>query len=210
MNGIWLISYLALWLIVALLFLGVVVLARQIGLLHRRLVPASARMMNYGPKIGERAPIVTTVDAQGREVSLGVARGKQTLLVFMSATCPSCAELAPALKSVWKSERDSVEVVVVSLGGDEKTNRNFVTRHKLDDIPYVLSKALGNEYNVLAPPYGVLIDETGVVRSKGVVNHLDHLESLLEAARIGHPSLESWALSQQVGVKKEIGQHFGP
>lgn len=192
MNSIWLISYLALWAIVAFLLLAVFVLARQVGLLHRRIGLSPARMENAGPKIGELVPELKAFDLDGREVSLGSDRSKRTLLVFISATCSSCDALAPALRSVWKSEGDALKVILVSLGGDEATNRNFITRNKLGGIPYIVSTDVGFQYSVLSPPYGLLIDEHRVLRAKGVVNHLEHLESLFNAANLGHPSLESY------------------
>lgn len=197
MNGIWLISYLALWVVVLFSLLALFVLARQIGLLHRRFGPANARMENEGLEIGEVAPELNAFDLQGQEVSLGSKRGKETLFVFMSATCPACQELAPALRSISASERGSLEVVVVSLDSDEAKNRDFVARHKLEKIPYVVSQGLSLQYKVFAPPYGLLIDKHGVVRAKGVVNHLEHLESLINAADSGYPSMESWAQSRR-------------
>lgn len=202
MTGTWLISYLALWLVVMLLLFALFVLARQIGLLHRRIGPLGARMTNAGPAVGERVPALHAVDLQGRPVELGYTRGKQTLVVFVSATCTSCTELAPAIRSIWKSERATHDVVLVSLGGDETTNRAFVARHKLSDIPYVVSSDLGLAYQVLTTPYGLLIDQQGILRAKGIVNHLEHLESLLNAAQLGHPSVESFYRAQH-------GDHSG-
>jgi methylamine dehydrogenase accessory protein MauD len=175
------------------LFLVVVAMARQIGLLHRRLRPAGARMTDAGLGIGEQAPEIKEVDLQGQEMTLGSHRGKQTLLVFISVGCSSCVELAPALRSLWKTERMTLEILLVALSGDKATNREFVTQHKLSDIPWVVSENVGLEYRVANPPYAVLVDEWGVVRAKGIVNHLEHLESLLNAAKLGHPSWESFA-----------------
>ena len=47
-------SYIALWILVIFLTLALAALARQIGILYRRLAPAGARIMNAGPTIGER------------------------------------------------------------------------------------------------------------------------------------------------------------
>jgi methylamine dehydrogenase accessory protein MauD len=207
MDGIWLVSYFALWMVVTLLLLSILVLARQVGLINRRLPAARARMENAGPKIGEQAPEVESVDLYGREVTLGSKRGKQTLLVFISAACASCDELAPAIRSISKSERENLEVLLVSVGGDESANRSFVARHKLREIPYVVSQNLNLLYNVAAPPYAILIDEYRVVLAKGVVNHLEHLESLINAGESGFPSMESWALAK--GARRaETSQTF--
>lgn len=197
MDGIWLISYFMLWFVVIFLLLAVGVLGRQVGLLHRRLGPSNARMTNTGPQIGEQAPVLRATDLMGREVTLASDRGRQTLLVFISASCPACSELMPSLRSVWRSERNSLEVILVSLKGDEKANRDFILSHKLEDIPYIVSREIGNLYEVLTSPYGLLIDHSGTVRAKGVINHLEHLESLLDAAQLGFPSMESWVQARQ-------------
>jgi methylamine dehydrogenase accessory protein MauD len=66
MTDIWLISYLSLWLIVIALAFLVLVLARQIGLLHSRLRPSGAMITNEGPEIGEMVPEAELVDLKGR------------------------------------------------------------------------------------------------------------------------------------------------
>jgi methylamine dehydrogenase accessory protein MauD len=193
MNSIWLVSYLCLWIVVLSLVVAVSLLMRQIGLLHRRLAPSGARVENAGPQIGSSVRELDELDSQGRRVTLGSEHGKQTLLVFVSAICQACDGLAPAIRSVWKSERESTDVVIVSLGGDLVSNRAFVRRHKLEAIPYLISEKIGSHYSVLAPPYALLIDENGGLRAKGVVNHLEHLESLFNAVAVGHSSLQSYA-----------------
>lgn len=203
MDTILLISYFALWGMVILLLLAVAVLGRQVGLLHRRLGPHNARMTNAGPEIGHVAPAIHALDLAGRQVTLASDRARQTLLVFISATCSVCGDLMPALQSIWRSERKHLEVILVSLNGDEKMNRDFIGKHRLEEIPYIVSKELGTQYAVTSPPYGLLIDVQGQVRAKGVINHLDHLESLLEAAQSGYSSMETWAIARQA-QKREI------
>lgn len=196
MNGVWLISYLALWFVVLFSLLAVFALARQVGLLHRRLGLPPARMESAGPEIGELVSELTARDLQGRKVALGGERGKQTLLAFVSPQCTSCDDLAPALRSVWKSEHNTVDVVLVGIGGEEKSNRDFVSRHKLEEIPFIASNEVGTRYRVLAPPYALMIDKDGRLLAKGVVNHMEHLESLLNAARSGYPSINAYLEEQ--------------
>ena len=58
-------SYIALWILVIFLTLALAALARQIGILYRRLAPAGARIMNAGPTIGERIVPFTGRDIDG-------------------------------------------------------------------------------------------------------------------------------------------------
>src|SRR5829696_6664155 len=155
MNYIWLISYLGLWLVVILLLLAVVTLARQVGLLHTRLGPSGARMTNAGPELGAVAPRVTAADLAGRSFDLGGERSRPLLLVFLSATCGTCAEVAPAVRTLWKSERERLNIILASLySGAEETGK-FVARYTLDELPCLISEGLDYEYRVYSPPDAV-------------------------------------------------------
>ncbi|HET8580135.1 MAG TPA: thioredoxin-like domain-containing protein [Nitrospiraceae bacterium] len=191
MTGMWLASYVALWIVVAVLVMAVLVFARQIGLLHRRLPPLGARMENAGPEIGTEPPPVTGLTTEGRPVRLGHVGGKRSLLVFVSPTCEVCRDLAPAVRSLERSERSRLDLLLVSIRGNATENRSFIRQHKLDDVPLIVSPELGDEYRIPSTPYAVLVDRDGLVRAKGIVNNLEHLESLLNAAEMGHPSVES-------------------
>lgn len=192
MNYVWLISYLCLWLVVLLLLLAVVTLARQVGLLHTRLGPSGARMTNAGPEVGAVAPRVMVTDLAGRSFDLGGERRRPLLLVFLSATCGTCAEVAPAVRTLWKSERERLDIMIASLYSGADEAGKFVARYKLDDMPCLVTEGLDYEFRVYSPPYAVLIDEDGVVRSKGIVNHLEHLESLVNVIDLGHKSIQAW------------------
>jgi peroxiredoxin len=58
-----------------------------------------------GPAIGQEAPKISTIGLTGELVTLGSAEGKRPLLTFISANYPPCRELAPALRSIGRSER---------------------------------------------------------------------------------------------------------
>jgi methylamine dehydrogenase accessory protein MauD len=92
-----------------------------------------------------------------------------------------------------------LDVLLVGIGGDEEMNRKFIKRYGLDGIPYTLSRDLGHKYKVHSPPYALLINQHGLVLAKGVVNNLEHIESLLNVSRIWHPSRESLTLAEADG-----------
>jgi methylamine dehydrogenase accessory protein MauD len=181
MSGIWLVSYIALWLILLVLTATTIVLARQIGLLNIRLGPVGARMTNAGPDIGEQALTMEVLDHKGRIINLGGNRDRSTLMVFTVPGCKACGELAPALISIHKSEHLVLDIILISLGGGVKENLEFIEQHKLSKCPYVTSLDVGIKYGITTTPYALLVDREGVVRSKGIVNNIEHLESLLNA-----------------------------
>lgn len=196
MSGIWLVSYLALWLLALLLLLAVFTMARQIGLLHTRLGPSGARMTNAGPEIGDMAPQLTVLDLDGQEMLLGGLRERPLLMLFITSACTTCVSLAPSIRALWNSDRRNLDVLLVSLFSTGEAAREFARRYKLAPIPCTTSEVVGFDYKVLAPPYGILVDVDGVVRAKGIVNNNEHLESLVNVLELGHPSMQDWRKTQ--------------
>lgn len=187
------VSNILLWLAVIVLGLVVLALVRQIGILHERVFPVGALVTAAGPKIGEVAPALTVADLSGRSVQVGGEdmAGRSTLVFFLSPTCPVCKTLLPTVMRVARAESEPVRVVLASDGAAPE-HREFVTRHDVGDVPYVLSSELGVLYEVAKLPYAVLIDREGVLRAKGLVNTREHLESLFEAARLGVASIQEY------------------
>jgi methylamine dehydrogenase accessory protein MauD len=102
-----------------------------------------------------------------------------------------CKTLLPAVKSSRRDERSWMEVVLAS-DGDADRQREFVRAQGLEEIPYVVSAALGLAYQVSRLPFAALLDEQGVLRARGLVNSREHLESLFEAKRLGVASLKEY------------------
>jgi methylamine dehydrogenase accessory protein MauD len=187
------VSNVALWILVLVLSAVVLALVRQLGVLHERIAPAGALMLNRGLAVGEPAPVLVVNDLEGRAHQVGAARadGRSTLLLFVSPTCPVCKSLLPAVKSSRKDERAWMDVILAS-DGDTLEQRQFVRSQGLAGIPYVVSAALGLAYQVGRLPFAALLDEQGILRARGLVNSREHLESLFEAKRLGVASLQEY------------------
>ena len=181
-------------------FLGVTVvmlgLMRQIGLLHERSSPMGAMITDHGPDIGDNAPTFELPDYFGRPVSIGgkSETGRPTLLMFTAPTCPVCDKLFPIIKSIAKAE--NIGVIMISDGAPEEHSQ-FLKNHELGQIRYVVSAELGMAFQVGKIPYGVLLDAEGVIRSKGLTNTREHLESLLEADKTGFASLQQFMATRK-------------
>ncbi len=186
-------SNVLLWVVVVVLAGVVFALTRQIGVLHERVAPAGALMLGQGPKVGEAAPVIPAEDLAGRGLTLGGQDpdGLGTLLFFLSPTCPVCKSLLPILESIAHAERRWLRVVLAS-DGPPPEHEAFVRDYGLERFPYVLSTELGLAHRVGKLPYAVLIDETGVIRSKGLVNTREHVESLFEARELGVASVQEF------------------
>lgn len=197
-------SNILLWLALiggAVVLLGV---TRQVGILHERSAPLGAMITDHGPDIGDSAPTFDVFDYYGKALRIGgpEALGRETLLMFTAPTCPICDKLLPIIKSVARDEK--VSVLLISDGQPEDHAR-FLKNHDLGDIPYIVSPEVGMRFQVGKIPYGVVLDQHGKIRAKGLTNTREHLESLLEGARSGHHSLQDYMSKQGINALNANG-----
>ncbi len=198
MSGALLASNVLLWILVLVMGGVILALVRQIGVLYERVAPAGALVVGSGPKAGEEAPVFTVSDLANREQRVGGTRpdNLSTLLFFLSPTCPVCKTLLPVLKSVARNEGRWLNVILAS-DGARKEHEAFVSEYRLQQFPYLLSSELGLGYRVGRLPHAVLIDSEGVIRSTGLVNSREHLESLFEADELGVATLQEYMAAEQ-------------
>ncbi|PHS42402.1 MAG: methylamine dehydrogenase [Robiginitomaculum sp.] len=192
MPEIFMVSQVLLWIAVIVLTTLVLALARQVGVLHERIAPAGALAMNAVLKVGEKAPHLIEQSLDGRRVEIGKEKSVSTLVFFLSPDCPVCKTLLPALKSALKAEKSWLECVLASDGSVPEIHKDFIKKYDLEAWPYVVSENLGKQFGVSKLPYAALVDEAGIVRSLGMVNSREHLESLFVAKETGIASIQDY------------------
>ena len=194
MDETMMISYVILWALVIFLSLLVFALARQVGVLHERVAPAGALMPTTGPKVGEMTESLSATDLNGNALALGGADSTElaTLILFISPTCPVCKSLVPVARSLASYEGRRLRLVFASDGDKIEQHVAYVGDLGIADYPYVVSQTLGLQYAVSKLPFAVLIGEDGTLKSKGLVNSREHLESLLESMDSGVASLQDY------------------
>ncbi|MFC5736102.1 thioredoxin-like domain-containing protein [Sinirhodobacter huangdaonensis] len=189
----------ALTFLVAVLFamvialtVAVFALARQVGVLFERIAPMGALVNDSGPQIGAASPRFTlpSLTATG-PVTIGPREGRATLVFFLSPTCPVCKKLLPILKSARSGEAGWLDIVLAS-DGDEAKLARFIGTADLAAFPFVNSTELGLAYRVSRLPFAVLIAPDGTIRSKGLINSREQLDSLFNAHEMGVDSIQSW------------------
>jgi methylamine dehydrogenase accessory protein MauD len=195
-----LVSNVALWIALALLAAVVLALVRQIGVLHERLQPAGALALASAAQVGSAAPVVVATDLDGRPHTVGAPAGdgRDTLLFFLSPSCPVCKALLPVLKTLAGTGARPLRMLLAS-DGPRAEHAAFAARVGLP-FPYLLSAQLGIAYGVGKLPWAVLIDAAGVLRAQGLVNTREHLESLFEAQALGVASIQEWAQRERKGA----------
>lgn len=185
------VSNVLLWCLLLALVFVVMGLVRQIGVLHGRLAPAGALVLDKGVVVGQPAPRVTAVDRGGRPVNIGYAGPRGQLLFFLSPTCPVCKSLLPAVQAIARAEASRLEVVYVS-DGDPAAQAELIAGFGLEGASYVVGPEVGMTFQIGKLPYAVLIDASGTLRAKGLVNSREHLDSLFEAERLDVASLQDF------------------
>jgi len=201
MNEALIVSNMLLWLAVLALLVVVIALSRQIGILYERIAPMGALMMDSGPKVGEAAPVFQLPSLGGGTVTLGGTGSGNTLVFFLSPTCPVCKKLLPILKSLKRAEGNRLNLVLAS-DGEQPEHEAFRRRAELEAYPYVLSAELGMRYHVSKLPYAVLIDASGRVRAKGLVNSREQLDSLFAAQELGVASVQDYLAAPQFAKER--------
>lgn len=125
MSGVWVASYVVLWVAVIVLGLLVLALLRQVGVLHARLQPMGVHFAGEGPPLDEPAPAPGPL---GYDAPL-------TLVAFTSATCEVCAELRPSMATLERQYRD-VRLVEVESG---PTTLSTFRAFNVSNTPYFVA-----------------------------------------------------------------------
>lgn len=167
--------------VVMLILVYLVILTRQVALLYVRFGPVGARVTDMGPDLGSPLDEAIYSHLQDAQLQLG-GRGQGTLLLVVSPSCSICHELMPSVKAFIRHYRHSsggYNVVLITNKEEEAANQQFVNTHQLNKVPFVASSQLVEQLRISGSPYAVLVDGNGIVRSKGIVNGIEHLESLM-------------------------------
>ncbi len=203
------ISNILLWIVVIVLVTVIYALTRQIGVLYERVAPAGALAMNKNIEVGQHAPelslqTLSSKNTASKMIDIGGVQkqSKSQLLFFISPDCPVCKTLLPALKSSANAESDWVNLVLAS-DGKNQDHQGYISQHRLEKYPYVVSELLGKNYGVAKLPYAVLIDEQGKVASMGIVNSREHLDSLFEAKEHKVASIQDY-MSREHATKNSV------
>ncbi|HEX6124584.1 MAG TPA: redoxin domain-containing protein [Pyrinomonadaceae bacterium] len=115
------------------------------------------------PKIGETLPDFSLPDINGREIKAADFRGKKTLAVFWSLTCPHCTAMMNDLKA-WNDSRgeEDPELLVFS-DGEAADHKGVELRAPiLLDKGYKTAEKLG----MFGTPSAVVLDADGRIASE--------------------------------------------
>jgi methylamine dehydrogenase accessory protein MauD len=163
----WIISYIALWVLVVVLILLVILLYRQLGIMY---LGSAEGVSRDGLEPGKKAPDWSLEDQYGTARKLSDYLGKPTVVVFGSPHCSPCRILLPQMHD-WAKAHPEVGIVWLNAASPEESLK-FVseTGATLPIIPYAPETKLMDKYRVRVTPFMFLLDENGIIRQKGLVN----------------------------------------
>jgi methylamine dehydrogenase accessory protein MauD len=183
MEGIWLISYIVLWLFVIALGVLVLLLYRQLGIMYLGTAEGVSR---DGLARGTRAPDFNLTDQYGQPQRLSSYRGTTpVLLLFGSPHCSPCRILLPQLHD-WARQHSDIKVLWLNSASPEESRR-FVeeTGATLPVAPYTPDDNLLDKYKVRVTPFLFIVDDNGVIRAKGLVNSKGGLDMYYRELKTG-------------------------
>ena len=141
-----------------------------------------------GLAVGTQAIPFTLTDERGTTVQVADFEGRRWLLAFISPGCPACKDLIGILNTLLGTEPD-MPVVVIG-GADSELNQTYAREHGARMPIFTLPPGLDKDYLIQGVPFVFLLDATGNIRAKGVVNTSEHLQDLLHTALTPVPVLQ--------------------
>jgi hypothetical protein len=176
-------SYVALWVLLLVVAVLLVVLFRHFGLVTMGTLEGVQR---DGLRIGETAPRISAVTADGAPYRWEAQEGKARLVLFGAPGCEPCGKVLPYLATLTESMRSELDVTVVVPGPSQAAA--LMAR----ELPARTAQALtivGDEgsgaadtYRVRVTPFAFAIGPERTVRAKGLCGDPIRLREMLAMA----------------------------
>ena len=116
----------------------------------------------------------------GGEISLHDFDGRRVFLVFTQSGCKPCHKVAPELNRL--HDAGEVQVLVINNGEAEATRQWAAEVRARFPVLVQQQFSVSKRYEMYATPFAFLIDERGVIASRGIVNNGQHIDFVLSGA----------------------------
>jgi thiol-disulfide isomerase/thioredoxin len=189
MSGFWLASYLALWALVLILAAGFVALFHHFGQMYMNTREGRA---SHGPEVDAVLRSMATTTVGGEALTIPV-EATPTVIVVSDTTCPLCRQLQPALSEIAGELDGEAEIVVLCSGRNEQDVAAW--GEDLSAMVRLVSDRRGKlaaSLGIGITPFVVAVDQSGIVRGRGLVNDLIGLrEAAADAAGMARRQLST-------------------
>lgn len=131
---------------------------------------------------GDVAAALTAQTIDGTAFDPSVLRGKPSIVMFVSPTCPHCIEQLPAAQNVARAK--DANVVAVFIVGKAENAKGVISHTKFAGPALIDDGTLRRKYGVRAVPYTLVLGADGHAREalRGAQNE-SRLEDAVADAR---------------------------
>lgn len=184
MSPLFLVSYLAVWVLLVTMLFSIFLLYRYLG---QGLLNSRQGRARQGPRRGDLIPPLTAHDLRGEAKALGGPSALPRLLFFVSASCGPCRSARRALREFALEHRANLHITVIC-GGLEGEVRQFAA-----PLPHVISViadqnwSIGHRLRIDATPFAVLLNEAGVTLAKGMPTKIEQFRWFSDQLRREKP-----------------------
>ncbi|HEV8366917.1 MAG TPA: redoxin family protein [Pyrinomonadaceae bacterium] len=163
-NTLFWVTYLALWLIVTVLFAAVFFLYRFNG---QMMLNSRDGRDQQGPEVGKPLPAARLTTVEGKHFDLG-SSDLRPQLVFLAATnCKPCLRLKVGFAAFAEKYNSVVDTILVCRGSQEGVAKFASDLPASVIVVADLRWDLGTRLRVHSTPFVFIADSKGIVRGKG-------------------------------------------
>ncbi len=186
MEGVWLASYVALWMVVLLEAFLLLAVLRHVGSLRLALKGAgllgAATRTEEGPAIGVAVPEIREVLRSQVSPPVELADGKATMLLFVPAGMYGCDDLLPAIRDFEQEHPNQFQTVLVSLTPALPEQFEVVRKYGIRaPIVHEDGWRVAAVSRVDTAPYALIVDRDNLVHAKLPVSNKQGLKDLVQA-----------------------------
>lgn len=167
MTGLWLVSYIALWILFLLVVVVLLSVLRNLGVIYESISALTPRLHSAPTKLkaGEVLPPLTWQTLSGDEKSLSEFRGAKAAISVVSPTCGPCRDF---LKNIVEDGHQpdpldqSVRNRLIVSVGDIAMTRELITQIGLSrDVPVLVDakNRVATEWGITSTPMTVIVDD---------------------------------------------------
>lgn len=126
-----------------------------------------AQQTLFAAKAGDKAPVFSLPDRDGKMVSLAAFKGKYVILDFWGTWCGYCVKDIPRLKASWMKYKDRAAFVSIAFRETEKSWKAALDKCGMDWVNLASpDDKLATIYGIGGYPTKLVLDSDGVIVGK--------------------------------------------
>jgi Redoxin len=161
LSPLWMLSFAALWVLIAALAIGLALAIRHALRLERQLLDATD-----GPEVGEAVAPLRLTDLEGRARTLTPGPGRRLAVVFLSPSCSACSQAIRAISAL--PDIEDTDLLVICQASAETARRYAKREHLYVPVVPDFDGTAARALQVNGVPFGIVVGRDGRVQRKGV------------------------------------------